>query len=224
MFNERVFDDKVLGVFITFLPAFFVVLWYLIVQDGGSSYNFSLIRNERIISSFRSIVSHVNLGHLLLNVVVYLLYSVPLVFIYKNRYIVVLLLSGILIEIAKYTEYIHIFGMSGLVKFIGGCLLLSFLYSTYVGKINNNLVMTKTIPCIVLVATIPPTVGDILIVTEVVNTSNLGQASYLFYGSIPNTYTKVSAVVHIDGFISGLSLTSCLIILSQQVDIEVFKR
>lgn len=224
MFNARLSTDEALGVLIVSIPVLFVILWYLIMQNGASSYDFTAVRNERIISSFRSILSHIDLGHLLLNVVVYLLYSVPLVFIYKNRYIIVLLFSGILIEIAKYTEYIHIFGMSGYVKFIGGCLLLSFLYTAYVGKINNNLVMTKTIPYIVLVATIPPTVGDILIVTEVVNTSNLGQASYLFYGSIPNTYTKVSAVVHIDGFISGLSLTSGLIILSQQVDIEVFKR
>lgn len=222
MFNGRVPENQVLGVFITFLPAFFVVLWYLIVQDGGSSYNFSSIRNEQILSSFRSIVSHISRNHLISNVKLYLLYSIPLVFIYKTRYIILLLFSGIVIEIAKFTEYTNIVGMSGFVKFVGGCLLLSCIYNICTRKMNNKPVRVELISAIPLIATFPPIIGDILIVTEVFNASSLGQASYLFYGSVPNTYTKISAIVHMDGLISGLSLTSGLIILSQKLDIEVF--
>lgn len=224
MFDDRVHSNQASGIFIVLLPALFVIFWYLIVQDGGASHNFGSIKNQRIPSSFRSIVSHINRNHLFSNVKLYLLYSIPLVFIYKTRYVIVILLSGMVIEIAKFTEYTHIVGMSGFVKFVAGCLLLSLVYNTCIRKMNNNPIMIEVISIVPLLFVFPPMIGDILMVTEFVDPDSLGQASYLYYGGVSNAYTKLSAIVHIDGFISGLSLTSGLIILSRQVDIQLFER
>lgn len=222
---ERFSTHPFYGVLIVSIPALIVILWYLVVQNGRLSYNFSTVRNNPIILSFRSVVSHTDMSHLLLNVLVYLLFSIPLVFIYRKNYVILLLLLlGIIIEIAKYTEYTNIFGISGFVRFVAGCFLLSLFYSIYIRNKDNIPVAIQVSSYICLIAILPPTIGDILIVTEVVSTDNLGYVSYLFYGSMPNSYVKVSSVVHIDGIISGLSATSGLIIMTRQLDIEVFER
>lgn len=83
------------------------------------------------------------------------------------------------------------FGMSGFVRFVGGCLLLSCIYSIYARKVKNSPVVIETISAVPLIITFPPITGDILVVAEVIGISSLGQVSYLFYRGVSNAYTKV---------------------------------
>lgn len=219
--NEKNTIIHSLNIFVVLLPALFSVFWYLMIQDGGSSHNFKSIGDNKILSSFFSVVSHMNTEHLLSNVVLYTIYSLSLLLIYRVAYLIPLLILGILIEIAKFTEYTNIIGMSGFVAFVSGCLLLSCIYNVYVRGIDNA-VTIGVIPLCLLTPALFPIVGDFLISTDVADSDSLGLVSHLFYDSISNSYSRRTSIVHVDGFVSGIYVTSVFITLHRQSNIEVF--